>query len=87
MEWLPRISRAQSMDVLSSQATSPATRRGAGAAEIGRFFPDADDRLPNGEGLARLILGGPRGGLRRSRRPRRLGVIEASDVRPRQGTG
>src|SRR5437588_27460 len=40
MEWLPRISRAQSMDVLSSQANIAGYKAIVlAAAEIGRFFP------------------------------------------------
>src|SRR3990172_5209261 len=40
MEWLPRISRAQSMDVLSSQANIAGYKAVVlAAAEIGRFFP------------------------------------------------
>src|SRR5215208_2217979 len=39
MEWLPRISRAQSMDVLSSQANIAGYKAVVlAAAEIGRFF-------------------------------------------------
>src|SRR2546427_8649561 len=40
MEWLPRISRAQSMDVLSPQANIAGYKAVVlAAAEIGRFFP------------------------------------------------
>src|SRR5207245_10152682 len=40
MEWLPRISRAQSMDVLSSQANIAGYKAGPlAAAESGRCFP------------------------------------------------
>jgi len=53
MEWLPRISRAQSMDVLSSQANIAGYKAVVlAAAEIGRFFPmlmTAAGTVPGGE--------------------------------------
>ena len=45
MEWLPRITRAQSMDVLSSQANIGGYKAVILAAdEYQRFMPHADDR-------------------------------------------
>ena len=51
MEWLPRITRAQSMDVLSSQANIAGYKAVLLAAnEYARFVPDADDRRRHGQG-------------------------------------
>ena len=55
MEAIPRISRAQSMDALSSQANIGGYRAALmGAMELGRYLPDADDRgrdYPPGDGV------------------------------------
>ena len=83
MELVPRISRAQSMDALSSQA-SVAGYKGAlmAASRIGRFFP----MLTTAAGTIRpakvLVLGAGVAGLQAIATARRLGaMVEAYDVR------
>jgi H+-translocating NAD(P) transhydrogenase subunit alpha len=83
MEAIPRISRAQSMDALSSQANI-AGYRGAliGAQELGRFYP----MLMTAAGTIRpatvLILGAGVAGLQAIATARRLGaVVQGFDVR------
>ena len=83
MEAIPRISRAQSMDALSSQATVAGYRAGLIAAqELGRFFP----MLTTAAGTIRpakvLVLGAGVAGLQAIATTRRLGaVVQAFDVR------
>jgi NAD(P) transhydrogenase subunit alpha len=83
MEAIPRISRAQSMDALSSQATVTGYRAGLIAAqELGRFFP----MLSTAAGTIRpakvLVLGAGVAGLQAIATSKRLGaVISAFDVR------
>ena len=83
MESVPRISRAQSMDALSSQANI-AGYRGAliGAQELGRFYP----MLMTAAGTIRpatvLVLGAGVAGLQAIATARRLGaVVQGFDVR------
>jgi H+-translocating NAD(P) transhydrogenase subunit alpha len=83
LEAVPRISRAQSMDALSSQANI-AGYRGAliGAQELGRFYP----MLMTAAGTIRpatvLILGAGVAGLQAIATARRLGaVVQGFDVR------
>ncbi len=83
LEAVPRISRAQSMDALSSQANI-AGYRGAliGAQELGRFFP----MLMTAAGTIRpatvLVLGAGVAGLQAIATARRLGaVVQGFDVR------
>jgi H+-translocating NAD(P) transhydrogenase subunit alpha len=83
LEAIPRISRAQSMDALSSQANI-AGYRGAliGAQEIGRFYP----MLMTAAGTIRpatvLVLGAGVAGLQAIATARRLGaVVQGFDVR------
>jgi proton-translocating NAD(P)+ transhydrogenase subunit alpha len=84
MEWLPRISRAQSMDVLSSQANIAGYKAVVlAAAEIGRFFPMLMTAAGTVKAARVLILGAGVAGLQAVATAKRLGaVIEASDVRP-----
>jgi NAD(P) transhydrogenase subunit alpha len=84
MEWLPRISRAQSMDVLSSQANIAGYKAVVlAAAEIGRFFPMLMTAAGTVKAARVLILGVGVAGLQAIATAKRLGaVIEASDVRP-----
>jgi NAD(P) transhydrogenase subunit alpha len=84
MEWLPRISRAQSMDVLSSQANIAGYKAVVlAAAEIGRFFPMLMTAAGTVKAARVLILGAGVAGLQAIATAKRLGaVIEASDVRP-----
>lgn len=84
MELIPRITRAQSMDVLSSMATI-AGYRGAllGASHLPKFFPmlmTAAGTLPP----ARVfVIGAGVAGLQAIATCKRLGaIVEAFDVRP-----
>ncbi|MBI2380766.1 MAG: NAD(P) transhydrogenase subunit alpha [Gammaproteobacteria bacterium] len=83
MELVPRISRAQSMDALSSQA-AVAGYRGAliAAQESGKFFP----MLTTAAGTIRpakvLVIGAGVAGLQAIATARRLGaIVQAYDVR------
>jgi NAD(P) transhydrogenase subunit alpha len=84
MEWLPRISRAQSMDVLSSQANIAGYKAVVlAAAELGRFFPMLMTAAGTVKAARVLVLGAGVAGLQAIATAKRLGaVIEASDVRP-----
>jgi H+-translocating NAD(P) transhydrogenase subunit alpha len=83
MEAIPRITRAQSMDALSSQATVGGYRAALIAAqELPRFFP----MLTTAAGTVRpakvLVLGAGVAGLQAIATARRLGaVVQAFDVR------
>lgn len=84
MERVPRISRAQSMDALSSQALVGGYRAALVAAErLPRFFPlfmTAAGTVPPAKVL---VLGAGVAGLQAIATARRLGaVVEAYDVRP-----
>jgi H+-translocating NAD(P) transhydrogenase subunit alpha len=83
MEAIPRISRAQSMDALSSQATVAGYRAALIASqELGRFFPmlmTAAGTIPPAQVL---VLGAGVAGLQAIATARRLGaVVTAFDVR------
>jgi proton-translocating NAD(P)+ transhydrogenase subunit alpha len=84
MEWLPRTSRAQSMDVLSSQANIAGYKAVVMAAnEYGRFMPMLMTAAGTVKAARVLILGAGVAGLQAIATAKRLGaVIEASDVRP-----
>jgi len=83
MEAVPRTTRAQSMDALSSQATVAGYRAALiGAQELGRFFP----MLTTAAGTIRpakvLVLGAGVAGLQAIATAKRLGaVVSAFDVR------
>lgn len=83
MELIPRISRAQAMDALSSQATVNGYRSALLGADLSpRFFP----MLTTAAGTIRpakvLVLGAGVAGLQAIATARRLGaVVEAYDVR------
>ena len=83
MEAIPRITRAQSMDALSSQATVGGYRAALiTAQELGRFFP----MLTTAAGTIRpakvLVLGAGVAGLQAIATAKRLGaVMSAFDVR------
>jgi len=83
MEAVPRISRAQAMDALSSQANIAGYRAALiGAQELGRFFP----MLMTAAGTVRpatvLVLGAGVAGLQAIATARRLGaVVQGFDVR------
>ncbi|MDE2089388.1 MAG: Re/Si-specific NAD(P)(+) transhydrogenase subunit alpha [Gammaproteobacteria bacterium] len=84
MELVPRISRAQSMDALSSQAAVAGYKAALMAAELtGRFFP----MLTTAAGTIRparvLVIGAGVAGLQAIATAKRLGaMVEAYDVRP-----
>ncbi len=83
MELIPRISRAQSMDVLSSQAAVGGYKAAIMAADLcPRFFP----MLTTAAGTIRpskvLVIGAGVAGLQAIATARRLGaIVEAYDVR------
>jgi proton-translocating NAD(P)+ transhydrogenase subunit alpha len=84
LEWLPRISRAQSMDVLSSQANIAGYKAVIIAADTyTRFMPMLMTAAGTVKAARVLILGVGVAGLQAIATAKRLGaVIEASDVRP-----
>jgi NAD(P) transhydrogenase subunit alpha len=84
MELLPRITRAQNMDVLSSQANIAGYRAVLVAAhEYGRFMPMLMTAAGTVKAARVLVLGAGVAGLQAIATAKRLGaVIEAFDVRP-----
>lgn len=84
MESLPRTTRAQSMDVLSSQANIAGYKAVVIAAnEYGRFMPMLMTAAGTVKAARMLILGAGVAGLQAIATAKRMGaVIEASDVRP-----
>ena len=84
MELLPRISRAQSMDVLSSQANIGGYKAVIVAADTyQRFFPMLMTAAGTVKAARALVLGAGVAGLQAIATAKRLGcVIEAFDVRP-----
>ncbi len=84
LEWLPRISRAQAMDVLSSQANIAGYKAVVlAAAEYGRFMPMLMTAAGTVKAARVLVMGVGVAGLQAIATAKRLGaVIEASDVRP-----
>jgi H+-translocating NAD(P) transhydrogenase subunit alpha len=83
MEAIPRISRAQSMDALSSQASIGGYRAVLLAAlEMGRFFPMLTTAAGTIKPASVLILGAGVAGLQAIATARRLGAVVTSfDVR------
>jgi len=84
LEWLPRITRAQSMDVLSSQSNIAGYKAVIlAAAEYGRFLPMLMTAAGTVKAARALVMGVGVAGLQAIATAKRLGaVIEASDVRP-----
>src|SRR3954447_5886108 len=84
MEAVPRISRAQSMDALSSQALVAGYRSALVAAQrLPRFFPLFMTAAGTVAPAKVLVLGAGVAGLQAIATARRLGaVVEAYDVRP-----
>ena len=84
MELLPRISRAQSMDALSSQASLAGYKAVLLAANrLGKFFPMLMTAAGTIPPARVLVLGAGVAGLQAIATARRLGaVVEAYDVRP-----
>jgi NAD(P) transhydrogenase subunit alpha len=83
MEAIPRITRAQSMDALSSQATVAGYRAVLiGALEMGRFFPMLTTAAGTIKPASVLVLGAGVAGLQAIATARRLGAqVTAFDVR------
>ncbi|MDR4509679.1 MAG: Re/Si-specific NAD(P)(+) transhydrogenase subunit alpha [Candidatus Brocadiaceae bacterium] len=84
MEYMPRIARAQSMDILSSMSSIAGYRAVIIAAQyLGKFFPlmmTAAGTIPP---VRVMILGAGVAGLQAIATARRLGAsVEAFDVRP-----
>jgi len=84
LELLPRITRAQNMDVLSSQANIAGYKAVIVAAhEYGRFMPMLMTAAGTVKAARVLVLGAGVAGLQAIATAKRLGaVIEAFDVRP-----
>ncbi|MGH8757070.1 MAG: Re/Si-specific NAD(P)(+) transhydrogenase subunit alpha [Burkholderiales bacterium] len=84
MELLPRISRAQSMDALSSQANIGGYKAVILAADTyQRFFPMLMTAAGTVKAARALVLGAGVAGLQAIATAKRLGcVVEAFDVRP-----
>lgn len=83
LDLLPRISRAQSMDALSSQATVSGYRAGLSAAEhLAKFFPMFMTAAGTVPPAKVLVMGAGVAGLQAIATTRRLGaVVRAYDVR------
>ncbi len=84
LELVPRITRAQSMDVLSSQSTV-AGYKGVliGASSLGKFLPMLTTAAGNISPAKVFIIGAGVAGLQAIATARRLGgVVSAFDVRP-----
>ena len=84
LELVPRITRAQSMDVLSSQATVAGYKAVLlGAAELGKFLPMLTTAAGNITPAKVFVIGAGVAGLQAIATARRLGgVVSAFDVRP-----
>jgi H+-translocating NAD(P) transhydrogenase subunit alpha len=84
METIPRTTRAQSMDALSSQAVVAGYRAAlAGAQTLGKFFPMLITAAGTAAPSRVLVLGAGVAGLQAIATAKRLGaVVEAYDVRP-----
>jgi NAD(P) transhydrogenase subunit alpha len=84
MELMPRITRAQSMDVLSSQANLAGYRAVIdAAAEYGRAFPMMMTAAGTVPAARVFVMGAGVAGLQAIATARRLGaVVTATDVRP-----
>lgn len=84
LELLPRISRAQAMDVLSSQASVAGYKAVLQAANLsGRFFPMLTTAAGTIRPISVLIIGAGVAGLQAIATAKRLGaVVAAYDIRP-----
>src|SRR5947207_9387559 len=84
LELVPRITRAQSMDVLSSQSTVAGYKAVLlGAAELGKFLPMLTTAAGNISPARVFVVGAGVSGLQAIATARRLGgVVSAFDVRP-----
>jgi len=84
LDTMPRTTRAQSMDVLSSMATVSGYRAALlGATRLGRFFPLLMTAAGTVTPAKVLVLGAGVAGLQAIATARRLGaVVQAFDTRP-----
>lgn len=84
MELMPRLSRAQTMDALSSQATVAGYKAVLMAADaLGKFFPMLTTAAGTIAPAKVFVLGAGVAGLMAIATARRLGaVVEAFDIRP-----
>ena len=84
LELVPRITRAQAMDVLSSQSTVSGYKGVLiGAAALGKFLPMLTTAAGNISPAKVFVLGAGVAGLQAIATARRLGgVVSAFDVRP-----
>ena len=84
LELVPRITRAQSMDVLSSQSTVAGYKAVlVGASHLGKFLPMLTTAAGNIQPARAFIIGAGVSGLQAIATARRLGaVVSAFDVRP-----
>ncbi len=84
LELVPRISRAQSMDVLSSMATIAGYKSVLlGASELGRIMPLMMTAAGTLKPARVFVMGAGVAGLQAAATARRLGaMVEAYDVRP-----
>lgn len=84
MELIPRLSRAQSMDALSSQASVAGYKATLMAADaLGKFFPMLTTAAGTIAPARVLVIGAGVAGLMAIATARRLGgVVEAFDIRP-----
>jgi len=84
LELLPRISRAQSMDALSSQASAAGYKAVLlAASRLGKFFPMMMTAAGTVAPTRVLVMGAGVAGLQAIATARRLGaVVSAYDVRP-----
>ncbi|MDA8364344.1 MAG: Re/Si-specific NAD(P)(+) transhydrogenase subunit alpha [Gammaproteobacteria bacterium] len=84
LEMIPRISRAQAMDVLSSQSNIAGYRAVLEAAYLyGRFFPMMMTSAGSAKPTRAVVLGAGVAGLQAIATARRLGAqVAAYDVRP-----
>jgi NAD(P) transhydrogenase subunit alpha len=83
MEWMPRITRAQSMDVLSSQSNLAGYKAAIdGAAQYGRAFPMMMTAAGTISPAKLFVMGVGVAGLQAIATARRLGAqVSATDVR------
>jgi len=84
LEFMPRISRAQSMDALTSQAVVAGYKAVVLAADtLGKFFPMLTTAAGTVPPARVLVIGAGVAGLEAIATARRLGaVVEAFDIRP-----
>src|SRR3954471_19347637 len=84
LELVPRITRAQTMDVLSSQATVAGYKAVIlGASELGKFLPMLTTAAGNIQPAKVFVIGAGVSGLQAIATAKRLGgVVSAFDIRP-----